>query len=73
MSEQPNYVLACNKIGVVMYPDNQAVGLEVIDPAQQRLFISLRGSVLVKLAEQLQQFADEHPEVLSWEPAQMQD
>ena len=56
-----------------MYPDNQAVGLEVIDPAQQRLFISLRGSVLVKLAEQLQQFADEHPEVLSWEPTQMQD
>jgi hypothetical protein len=56
-----------------MYPDNQAVGLEVIDPAQQRLFISLRGSVLVELAKKLQQFADEHPEVLSWEPTQMQD
>ncbi len=72
MSESPDYVLACNQIGVVMYPDNQAVGLEIVDPAQKRLFVSLRGSVLVELAKQLQQFADENPEVLNWEAAQFE-
>ncbi|MFQ5545410.1 MAG: hypothetical protein ACE5FE_05465 [Acidiferrobacterales bacterium] len=52
----------------MMYPDNSAVGLEVIDPAGQKLFISLPGNVMKGLGQQLQEFSDQHPETLSWQP-----
>ncbi len=41
MTAQPDFVIASSDIAVVMYPDNSAIGLEVIDPAGQKLFISL--------------------------------
>ncbi len=51
-----------------MYSDNSAVGLEVIYPAGQKLFISLPGNVMKGLGQQLQEFSGQHPEALSWEP-----
>lgn len=41
MAAQPDFVIASSDIAVVMYPDNSAIGLGVIDPAGQKLFISL--------------------------------
>lgn len=67
MSERPDFVLACNELTIVMYPANKAVGLQVVDPAGQKLFISLPGRRLVELGKQLQEFPDQHPEVLDWE------
>lgn len=72
MNERPDYMLACSEIAVVMYPDNQAVGLEMIDPAGQKLFVSLPGNVLADLGKQLQEFSDQHPEVSNWKPVQFQ-
>ena len=66
MSEQPDYVLACDKIGTVMYPDNKVIGLEIIDPAGQRAFISLRGGALAELGKQIQDLVGQHPEILEW-------
>ncbi len=43
-------------------------GLEVIDPAGQKLFISLPGNVMKGRGQQLQEFSDQHPETLSWQP-----
>ncbi len=68
MTAQPNFVIASSDIAVVMYPDNSAVGLEVIDPAGQKLFISLPANVMKGVGQQLQEFSDQHPETLSWEP-----
>ncbi len=73
MSEQPDFVLACTKIGAVIYPDQRAVGLEIVDPAGQRLFVSLQGRVLAELAKQLQELADQHPEVREWQAVQLAD
>ncbi len=56
MAAQPDFVIASSDIAVVMYPDNSAVGLEVIDPAGQKLFISLPGNVMKGLGQQLQEF-----------------
>jgi hypothetical protein len=72
MNDRPDYVLACKEIAAVMYPDSQAVGLQIIDPAGQKLFISLPGSTLVGLAKQLNEFASEHPEILSWQSVPFQ-
>jgi hypothetical protein len=72
MSERPNYVVACKEISAVMYPDSEAVGLEIIDPAGQKLFISLPGNVLATLGQQLQEFAREHPEILGWQAVSFQ-
>ncbi|MDH3670983.1 MAG: hypothetical protein OES46_07425 [Gammaproteobacteria bacterium] len=68
MTEQPDFVIAPSDIAVVMYPDNSFVGLKVIDPADQKLFISLPGSVMKGLGQQLQELFDQHPETLSWQP-----
>ncbi len=68
MTVQPDFAIASSDIAVVMYSDNSAVGLEVIDPAGQKLFISLPGNVMKGLGQQLQEFSDQHPETLSWEP-----
>ncbi len=68
MTAQPNFVIASSDITVVLYPDNSDVGLEVIAPAGQKLFISLPGNVMKGLGQQLQEFSDQHPETLSWEP-----
>lgn len=73
MSERPDYVIACNEIGAVMYPENQAVGLKIVDPAGQKLFVSLPGGLLRELGRQLQEFADQHPEVGSWKPIELKD
>jgi hypothetical protein len=72
MSERPDYVIACKEIAVVTYPDEAAVGLQITDPAGQKLFISLPGEALHVLGMQLQEFADEHPEVKGWRPVQFQ-
>ncbi len=71
MTEQPDFVIASSDIAVVMYSDNSAVGLEVIDPAGQKLFISLPGNVMKGLGQQLQEFSDQHPETLSWQPVRV--
>ncbi len=68
MTVQPDFAIASSDIAVVMYSDNSAVGLEVIDPAGQKLFISLPANVMKGLGQQLQEFSDQHPETLSWEP-----
>ena len=72
MSERPDYVIACKEIAAIMYPNETAVGLQITDPAGQKLFISLPGGLLRSLGEQLQEFADEHPEVTGWQPVQFQ-
>jgi hypothetical protein len=59
MSERPDYVIACHEIGAVMYPD-----------AGQKLFVSLPGGFLRELGRQLQEFADQHPDVMSWQPVE---
>ena len=72
MNERPDYVIACKEIAAVIYPNEAAVGLQITDPAGQKLFISLPGGLLRSLGEQLQEFADEHPEVAGWQPVQFQ-
>lgn len=66
MNDRPDYVVACERISVVMYPDSQAVGVQITDPAGQKLFVSLPGDALEQIGAQLQNFAREHPEVLNW-------
>ncbi len=66
MNDRPDYVIACERISAVIYPDSQAVGLQITDPAGQKLFVSLPGNVLERIGAQLQQFARDHPEVLGW-------
>lgn len=68
MTEQPDFVIASSDIAVVIYPDNSAVGLEVTDPAGQKLFISLPGNIMQGLGQQLQEFSEQHPETLNWQP-----
>ncbi|MFQ5935321.1 MAG: hypothetical protein ACE5LB_02780 [Acidiferrobacterales bacterium] len=68
MSDRPDYVIACSEIGTVMYPEDKAVGLQIIDPAGQKLFISLPGRLMGELGRQLKEFADQHPEVSDWQP-----
>lgn len=66
MSERPDFVIACERISVVMYHDSEAVGLQITDPAGQKLFVSLPGSALEEIGKDLQDFARKHPEVLNW-------
>jgi hypothetical protein len=73
MSERPDYIVACHEIGAVMYPEDKAVGLKIVDPAGQKLFISLPGGLLRELGQQLQEFADQHPEVENWKPIELKD
>lgn len=72
MNERPDFVVSCKAITAVMYPDSQAVGLQIVDPAGQKLFVSLPGSMLADLGSQLQAFAREHPEILAWEAVPFQ-
>lgn len=71
MSEHPDYVIACHEIGAVMYPEEKAVGLRIVDPAGQKLFVSLPGGILRELGRQLQEFSDQHPEVGAWQPVEI--
>lgn len=72
MSERPDYVIACKEIAAVIYPNEAAVGLQITDPAGQKLFVSLPGEALRVLGMQLQEFADQHPDVKGWQPVQFQ-
>ena len=67
--KSPDYILPTSEIGVVLYLEKTAVGLQFVDPSGAQIFVSLPGSVLPHLAQAISDLVNKTPDVLSWRPA----
>jgi hypothetical protein len=64
----PDTVVLIDEIGVVLYPQDQAVGLQFRDGAGRQVFVWLPGSLLPTLGKQLIDVATDYPEAATWMP-----
>jgi hypothetical protein len=65
---RPDFIVSTTEMGVVMYAEKKAVGLQFVDPNGQQAFLWVPGKILAQLAETIPEFLESHPEVLDWNP-----
>jgi hypothetical protein len=65
----PSFVIPTNEIGLVMYVDREAVGIQFVDPNGDQVFVSISGQVLPQLAKSISELTTKMPAVLNWRPA----
>jgi hypothetical protein len=63
----PDYAIPATEIGVVVYQERQAVGLQFVDPSGAQIFVSIPGSLLPLLAQEMSDLAVKMPAILSWD------
>lgn len=62
----PSYVIPTTEIGVVVYPDREAVGIQFVDPDGNQVLVTVPGGVLAALGRELQDLPVRMPAVLQW-------
>jgi hypothetical protein len=63
----PDTVIPVKEIGLVLFPDDKAVGLQFQDGAGKQIFLWLPGSLLSPLGKQLSQVVVDYPQTATWE------
>lgn len=64
--QEPDYVIATTELGVVLFQEKEAVGIQFVDTAGYRYFLPLPGSVLPELGKSISDLALKMPAVLQW-------
>src|SRR3984885_14198915 len=64
---KPDTVIPVKEIGLVLYPDDEAVGLQFEDGAGKQVFLWLPGSLLSALGKQLIEVVVDYPQTATWE------
>jgi hypothetical protein len=64
---KPDAVIPVKEIGLVLYPDDEAVGLQFEDGAGKQVFLWLPGSLLSALGKQLIEVVVDYPQTATWE------
>jgi hypothetical protein len=65
--KKPDTVIPVKEIGLVLYPDDKAVGLQFQDGAGKQIFLWLPGSLLSPLGKQLSEVVVDYPQTATWE------
>ena len=66
--QKPDTVVPVNEIGLVLYPEDQAIGLQFQDGSGRQVFVWLPGSLLSPLGKQLLDVITDFPEAAEWHP-----
>lgn len=64
----PDYVISASELGVVVYPDKRAVGIQFVDPGGAQAFVAIPGKMIPLLAQSLSDLVANTPSVLEWMP-----
>lgn len=64
----PDYIISTSELGVVVYPDKHAVGIQFVDPDGAQAFVAIPGKMIPLLAQALSDLATNMPSVLEWMP-----
>lgn len=65
--KKPDTVIPVKEIGLVLYPEDRAVGLQFQDGAGKQVFLWLPGSLLSPLGRQLSEVVVDYPQTATWE------
>lgn len=65
----PAYVIPSTEIGIVIYREKEAVGLQFVDPNGEQIFVSLPGKILPHLGQSIVDACSNNPELLGWLPS----
>ena len=66
--QPPDFVISTSELGVVVYPDKRAVGIQFVDPGGAQVFVAIPGQIIPLLAKSLSDLATNNPDVLEWSP-----
>jgi hypothetical protein len=66
--QRPDTVVPITEIGLVLYPEDHAVGLQFVDGSGRQVFLWLPGSLLPALGRQLIDVVTDYPETTDWMP-----
>jgi hypothetical protein len=64
---KPDTVVPVKEIAVVLYPEDEAVGLQFQDGAGKQVFLWLPGSLLSVLGKQLSELVVDYPQTATWD------
>jgi hypothetical protein len=65
--KKPHAVIPVREVGLVLYPDDQAVGLQFQDGGDKQVFLRLPGSLSSPLGRRLSEVVTDNPRTATWE------